>query len=147
MAFFITNQIRKTISSYGAGYTTFGGMAVGFYSSARIELFVKGKKTIKGKRIVGIDVIAKIKKNKVHIPYMEAKFPIYFNHGIDEGISVMHMAEDMGIASRAGSWRTIKLDGTPIKYQTKTWNKKVWIPHRKAVLRALNKAAARWLEE
>lgn len=150
IAFFATNQHRKTISSYGSGYTTFGGLAVGFYSSVRVELRIIKKIAVtkqKKKKVTGIEVNANVVKNKTFIPYLEARIAIMFNQGIDDAFSALKMAQDLGIVSKSGSWNTIKLGGQSIRFQQKTWTSKVWRPHKAAVMKMLEQQATEYLEE
>ena len=141
---FIVNQTRSRIGSYIKEDTTFGGKAIGFYSSVRIELRVIGKQIerIKGsrKRVVGINVRATIKKNKVAIPFREATFPIIFNSGIDNITAMRDMVEDFGLTT-GGSWKTINIDGKPVKYQGKDWESRVWKPYSAKVIKMIDEAA------
>ena len=110
----------------------------------RIELRVIGKQIerIKGsrKRVVGINVRATIKKNKVAIPFREATFPIIFNSGIDNITAMRDMVEDFGLAT-GGSWKTINIDGKPVKYQGKDWESRVWKPYSAKVIKMIDEAA------
>ena len=139
---FIVNQTRSRIGSYIKEDTTFGGKAIGFYSSVRLELKVIGKIMVrKGKkrRISGINVRATVKKNKVAVPFREATFPIVFNEGIDESQAMKDMAEDFGIA-RGSSWKTITIDGQDYKYQGKDWGR-IWNEHKDRIVQMLEEAA------
>lgn len=67
--------------------TRSGGNALKFYASHEIWLAVLGKikKTALGhERIIGVDVRAKITKNKLTGKIREIDFPIYYSYGIDD---------------------------------------------------------------
>ncbi len=45
----------------------------------------KLKKTVKGiERIIGINVKANCKKNKIGLPFRKCDYPVYFGYGIDD---------------------------------------------------------------
>ena len=88
-----SNQIRTNTSGYGQEFTTPGGLAMGFYSSLRLQ-FKFGKiprltldKTIAGKkrtRIIGVDVLIEVAKSSIWKPYHSAPVTIIFDYGIDD---------------------------------------------------------------
>lgn len=79
------NQIRENIGvMYGPKETTFGGKAVKFAASIRIQLSPAGKIKTANKRVIGISTLAKIVKNRLAPPFQETILPIYFGHGIDD---------------------------------------------------------------
>lgn len=84
----IVSQIRDKLNvTFGETKTRSGGKALDFYSSQTVWLAEIGKikRTIdKIDRVVGIDVRARVKKNKVGLPFREADYPIMFGYGIDD---------------------------------------------------------------
>ena len=122
------NQIRENIGvMFGDKETTFGGKAVRFHSSIRLEL-KSGKKikaTIgKKQRVIGIHTRATTTKNKVFAPFQDAELPIYFGHGIDDAEASRLWLEEFGLAKtkKGNAWRTLELASGEIKYQANTWN-------------------------
>lgn len=90
---FIISQIRDNIGvTFGEKHKRSGGKALDFYASQIIWLHEAGKidKTVGGiKRIVGVNVKAKIKKNKVGLPFREVQFRVIFGYGIDDEFSML----------------------------------------------------------
>lgn len=85
---FTVSQTRENIGvSFGERYTRAGGKAIRFYASQELWLALTGKieKTSKGvKRVVGVKVRARVKKNKCGLPHRECDFEILFGYGIDD---------------------------------------------------------------
>lgn len=84
-----SNQVRH--GDYGD--TTPGGMAVEFYSSARISInrtgFIEKERSLKGKtkkikRVLGIVSQCKVTKSSIDKPYRECPVYIIFDYGIDD---------------------------------------------------------------
>jgi recombination protein RecA len=84
----IISQIRDKLNvTFGETKTRSGGRALDFYASQIVWLAEIGKiKRVidKIERVVGIDVRARVKKNKVGLPFREADYPILFGYGIDD---------------------------------------------------------------
>ena len=86
----IISQIRDKVGmTFGYGKTTVrsGGRALDFYASqvAFLQMLGMKYKTIKKvKRPIGVDIRAKIEKNKVGLPFRDAVFPIRFGYGIED---------------------------------------------------------------
>jgi recombination protein RecA len=81
----LLNQIRENIGvMYGPKETTFGGKAVKFAASIRIQLSKAGKIKTAGKKIIGVSTQALVTKNRLAPPFQETILPIYFGHGIDD---------------------------------------------------------------
>ena len=84
----IISQIRDKIGvTFGETKTRSGGKAMDFYASQIIWLAEIGKlkKTIGGvDRVIGVQVKAKCKKNKVGLAFRECEYPILFGYGIDD---------------------------------------------------------------
>jgi recombination protein RecA len=113
------NQTREKIGvMFGDNVTTFGGKAIGFHSSIRIQLKM-GQKIKEGGKIVGIESRANCVKNKLSHPYLCASLPIYFGHGIDDELASFHYLKDAKIMKSSGSW--YEIDGIKDKFQQKGW--------------------------
>ncbi len=98
------NQLRMKIGvMFGNPETTTGGNALKFYSSVRIDIrrigSIKSTSDITGNRIR-----AKVVKNKVAPPFLEAEFDLIFGEGINKTMELIDIGERHGVISKAGSW-------------------------------------------
>jgi len=118
----LVNQIREQISSSPFVSThTPGGHALKHAASIRIKL--ARKSTVKDGSRIGINVIAKVVKNKVAPPYEEAEFHIIGGEGIDATKELVDLLLGNKKIAKAGSWYK-DLDGTAIGQGTSsvaTW--------------------------
>ena len=100
--------------------TTSGGKALGFHSSVRIRLDKSTKIYDKRKDCIGMNIKAKIIKNRLGPPLRIAVFQVYFDRGIDDLSSWLQALKDRDIITVAGAWYSITLeDGTVKKFQSK----------------------------
>lgn len=82
--FIFTNQLRTKMNvQFGDPWTTSGGKAPAYHSSVRIRLKNTGYIKDGNKKVVGINVEAKIIKNRMGPPMKVCKFDVYFDSGID----------------------------------------------------------------
>jgi recombination protein RecA len=86
---FITSQVRHKINATKFEKQTYriGGKAFDFWTHQVIWLYKAGKLEDRSegkKSVYGIKVRSVVERNKVTPPWKEARFPIVFNHGIDE---------------------------------------------------------------
>lgn len=100
-----TNQIRQKIGvMFGNPETTPGGLALKFYASVRIDLRkIANIKTAAGESI-GSQHRARIIKNKVAPPFKEAEFDIMNSEGISNTGSVVDLAVQYEIITKAGAF-------------------------------------------
>lgn len=84
----IISQLRDKLNvTFGEKQTRSGGRALDFYASQIVWLAEIGKlsKEIGGvKRVIGVDVRMKVKKNKVGLPFRECEYPVVFGYGVDD---------------------------------------------------------------
>lgn len=84
----VLSQVRDNIGvTFGAKHTRSGGKALDFYASQVLWLaeVKKHSKTMnKITRVIGIQVKAQCKKNKIGMPYRDCEYPIMFAYGIDD---------------------------------------------------------------
>lgn len=100
VCFFIISQVRDAIGvSFGRKTSRSGGRALDFYASQVIYLAQVGMlhKTIsKQKRAVGVEIKAKVDKNKIGMPFRECQFTIRFGYGIDDLLASVEWLDDSG---------------------------------------------------
>lgn len=84
----VISQLRDKLNvTFGEKQTRSGGRALDFYASQIVWLAEIGKlsKEIGGvKRVIGVDVRMKVKKNKVGLPFRECEYPVVFGYGVDD---------------------------------------------------------------
>lgn len=97
---FIVSQVRDNIGAmFGEKHKRSGGKALDFYASqvfwlAHIKIL---KRTInKVERPYGIELKAKVKKNKVGMPFREADFTFEFGFGINDLLASVQWLSEVG---------------------------------------------------
>jgi recombination protein RecA len=115
-----TNQERSTIDTTGrmsAPKTTPGGAALKFYSALRLKLEVRAsiKETQEnvlggsvGKEIVtALEVVVTVLKNKLAPSYRRGSIYVRMDEGIDNLMSALKLAENLGLIQKKGSYYII----------------------------------------
>jgi len=96
----VISQVRDKIGfTMGEKHTRTGGKALDFYATHIVWLahLKQLTRTInKVKRVTGIQVKAKAKKNKVNTPFLECDFNIRFAYGIDDYVASLDWLTDVG---------------------------------------------------
>lgn len=103
---------------HGDPTTTPGGAAVPFHSSVRIQL-IGGKKIMSenDKELpIGINITAKIIKNKIAYPYRRAEFEIHFGKGIVETEQFFDHVREQGEIQGDGKENLIEIFVSGKKY-------------------------------
>lgn len=89
----VISQVRDNIGvMFGEKSKRSGGRALDFYASQIVWLSEVGKiyKTVAGqKRVIGAEVKARTKKNKIGIPFRDVTLQIIFGYGIDDELSML----------------------------------------------------------
>lgn len=84
----VVSQLREAIGvMFGEKYKRSGGRALDFYCTHIIWLAEIGKikQTQSGiERVIGVNVKARAKKNKVGLPFRDCEYPILFGYGVDD---------------------------------------------------------------
>jgi recombination protein RecA len=101
----IISQVRDNIGvMFGPKQRRSGGKALDFYASQVVWLANKGKLG-EADRTVGVNIKAKVDKNKIWKPYREATFPILFEYGVDDvGAMVDFLIEKTAIKKEGHSF-------------------------------------------
>lgn len=122
IALVFINQTRENIGvMYGDKLSTFGGRAIGYYSSVRLEMAKAKTLTDENDNPIGIDVRCWVAKSKVGVPFGKCRFPIIFGQGIDKPGAVFNWIKDRKMADQKGAWYHMELGNTPIKFKSTTW--------------------------
>ena len=149
-----TNQLRQKIGvMFGNPETTPGGLALKFYASVRIDLRkIANIKTSSGDSI-GSQHRARIIKNKVAPPFKEAEFEILNTEGISIYGSLVDMATQYGLITKAGAFYKVNDQNIQGRENTKQYlrehqdlidelKKKIWdIASNPATALEANKSA------
>ena len=85
----IVSQVRSRIGtvSFGRNTTRAGGRALDFYATHVLylaKLMTVNQTVDNSKRAIGVDIRAKVDKNKIGLPFREADFMIHFGFGVDD---------------------------------------------------------------
>lgn len=94
------NQLREKIGSFGWGdnEVTPHGKALPFYASVRIKLKSVGQiKNSKTEETVGVRTVARVFKNKVGPNHRDVEFPLYYDWGVNDEISLQDFLLDKEI--------------------------------------------------
>jgi len=119
-------EIENSHSYYANGRlnhnTTSGGKALGFHSSVRVRLDKSTKIFDKDKNVLGMNIKAKIVKNRMGPPLRTAIFQVYFDRGIDDLSSWLFTLKEKGVITVGGAWYSLPLENGEVKkFQSKNW--------------------------
>jgi len=133
VALVFTNQLRQKLGvMFGDPWTTSGGKALPFHASTRIRLKNLGQIKDTKKNTIGMKMRAQVIKNRLGPPMRHADFELYFESGIDDVGSWLHVLKDHKIAKVGGAWYTMSdHNGEEVKFQSKEWAEKLQDPEFK----------------
>jgi len=132
---FVVSQVRDNIGAmFGEKHKRSGGKALDFYCSQIVWLAHTKilKRTIKKvERPYGVQIRAKVKKNKVAMPFRECDFEFHFGYGVEDVVSNQNWLKTIGrdyetLGDQAlrkavkAAWNEIETDFLPKtkKYET-----------------------------
>lgn len=97
------NQFRHSMEKYGDPYTTSGGMSIGYRSTVRLRIRSKKGDTILEKGTpVGTWIETDAFKNKIGVPFRQAKYYLDFATGIDPYEDLWRCALQLKMVRRSG---------------------------------------------
>lgn len=97
------NQLRKTMQRYGDAYASYGGMAIGYRSTLRLRVSNrKSDVVIEHKRPVGVWDRTYVFKNKVGVPFKEARYFFHYDTGIDPYEDLWQAGLTLGLIQVSG---------------------------------------------
>lgn len=115
----IISQIRHNITTmpFSPKWRRSGGKALDFYCTHIVWLHeVKKLKSKATSLVYGVNINAKVNKNKVGPPFREATFPLLFTFGIDDVISLINFLSgtevpmDFRIVKQSGGYYSLPGD-------------------------------------
>jgi recombination protein RecA len=94
----VISQVRDNIGAmFGEKHKRSGGRALDFYASQALWLAHMGelkREVSKVKRAYGVEIKAKVRKNKISLPLREARFNFVFGYGVEDlGASIDWLKE------------------------------------------------------
>ena len=107
-----TNQIRANVSPYGSNETIPGGNAVKFYTSLRIRV-ARDSAIKEGSKVIGHEVRAEVKKNKLGTIGRVCYLPLYYDQGFSREECLLRDGISLGIIQAGGGWYT--MDGKKMR--------------------------------
>ena len=110
------NQLRTAIGvMHGDPDVTPGGKSIPYHASIRLKLSSGTQVKDKAGNVIGIHVIATVKKNKVAPPFRKCEFDIIFGKGITEDEYVFDQVraycKETGVIKRKGKTINVSGDG------------------------------------
>ena len=107
VALVFINQMKTNIGGYGPQYASYGGFAIRYHASLRVQL-KKRETEVDVDVPVGIWVNAFTNKNKIAKPFQEADFLVLFENGIDRYQDMLDTALDLKVFTKRGGWYSYK---------------------------------------
>lgn len=114
----IINHVYDSAGMNGMIKTeTPGGRGVKFASSVRIHLKTQDYvKESADSEPIGVNILAKVEKNKLGMPRREVKSAFIFGKGFNDQLSIFNYAVDIDLIKQSGSWYSYKFKGKDTKF-------------------------------
>jgi len=95
----LTNQLRHNLQAmaFGSKWVEPCGKATSFHSSVKVNFEIIEKLKDSNKQIIGTNVRATVKKNRLGPPFRQAEFEVYFDSGIADYASWIELAKKRDI--------------------------------------------------
>lgn len=113
------NQLREKIGSFGFGDPDIAphGKALPFYASVRLKLKSIGQiKITKTGQVIGVKTEASVFKNKVGPGHRKALFPLYYDWGVGNEVSLMDYLIDIE-EIKGTTWKTWSVGDQDYRWQ------------------------------
>jgi RecA/RadA recombinase len=118
----VANHVIANIGDKWRPRTTPGGKSVPFQCSVRVELLLSNKVVEEGtKRVLGVETIAKVVKNKIIEPFRQCRLRIMYKTGIVPDFHLYEAAKAAGVCKPTKSEGWYRMDGVKNKFQQKTF--------------------------
>ncbi len=113
VALILVHQPRVKIATmgYGSPLTWIGKIPTTLYSSLIVQLN-RFRNIKKGDEVTGIEVLARVIRNKIAPPFRSCKFFIRFDSGVDGVTPILDILVLGGKIVKKGGWYTATADGT-----------------------------------
>jgi recombination protein RecA len=104
---------------FGSKRVTYGGKAIRFHATVRLEFVRTGWVKLNDGTIVGIEVLCKPIKNNVAAPMNEQKLAILWGIGFDNVVPLYWKLQEHKYITGSGGWyRFATSDGEDVKFQS-----------------------------
>jgi len=103
------NQLKQTLNPYGEKYISFGGRAIKYHATLRLEISTTKSSLVTAKdgTPVGMWISAFALKNKVGEPYRKGRYFVTFRTGIDPYHDLLQAGIEIGAVKEIGPGRIV----------------------------------------
>ncbi len=97
------NQLRATMEMYGEKFVSYGGKALKYHSSLRLQFAIRNADNIRDpeKNLIGTRLRARTIKNKLALPFRDTAYTVYYASGIDQPSDLLQSGLKIGFLEGA----------------------------------------------